>query len=159
MLSCQKIVSNGWTLQLGDIIRGAFLEADALDRKQGPLHSSLPPGRIPRVPDGSVIHILRNIYGLNDAPQRCWKKFVAAMTSIGFVRSTFDVCVCALRGTVGNLQGILCVHADDTICGGSGSLFSKALTTLQNSMERNVHQMCVQWYHARKLHVPDPIAR
>ena len=38
MLSCQMIVSNGWNLQLDDI-RGAFLEADALDRKQGPLFS------------------------------------------------------------------------------------------------------------------------
>ena len=43
MLSCQMIVSNGWELQLGDI-RGAFLEADALDRKKGSLSSSLPPG-------------------------------------------------------------------------------------------------------------------
>ena len=33
MLSCQMIVSNGWNSQLGDI-RGAFLEADALDRKR-----------------------------------------------------------------------------------------------------------------------------
>ena len=37
--------------------------------------------------------ILGNIYGLNDAPQRWWKKFDAVMTSIGFVRSTFDLCV------------------------------------------------------------------
>ena len=51
------IVSSGWNLQLGDI-RGAFLEADALDRKQGPLYSSLPPGGIPGVPDGAVILFL-----------------------------------------------------------------------------------------------------
>ena len=62
------IVSNGWNLQLGDI-RGASLEADALDKKQGPLYSSLPPERIPEVPDGSVILILGNIYGLNDAEE------------------------------------------------------------------------------------------
>ena len=75
MLSCQMIVSNGWDLQLGDI-RGAFLEADALDRKKGSLYSSLPSGGIPGVPDGSVILILGNIYGLNDAPQRWWKKLM-----------------------------------------------------------------------------------
>ena len=61
MLSCQMIVSNGWNLQLGDI-RRAFLEADALDRKQGPLYSSLLSGGIPGVPDGAVILILGNIY-------------------------------------------------------------------------------------------------
>ena len=56
-LLCQMIVSNGWSQQLGDI-RGAFLEADSLDRKQGPLYSSLPPGRIPRVPDDAAIQHL-----------------------------------------------------------------------------------------------------
>ena len=75
MLSCQMIVSNGWELQLGDI-RGAFLEADALDRKKGSLYSSLPPGGIPEVPDGAVILILGNIYVLNDAPQRWWKNLM-----------------------------------------------------------------------------------
>ena len=49
-----------------------------------------------------MILILGNIYGLND------------------VR-----CVC-----VYTLEGILCVHVDDTNCGGSCYLFSKALTTL-----------------------------
>ena len=131
MLSCQMIVSNGWNLQLR-AVWGAFLEADALDRMQGPLYSSLPPGGTAGVPDGSVILILGNIYGLNDAPQRWWKKFDAVMTSIGFFRSTFDVCVYALKGTVGNLEGIFCVHVDDTNCGGSGSMFSKALTALRH---------------------------
>ena len=61
--------------------------------KKGSLYSSLPPGRIPGVPDGAVILILGNIFGLNDAPQRWWKNFDAVMTSIGFTRSTCDVCV------------------------------------------------------------------
>ena len=92
------ILSNGWNLQLRDI-RGAFLEVDALDRKQGPLYSSLPPGGIPGVPDGAVILILGNIYGLNDAPQRWWKKFDAVMTPIGFIRSTFETLSEALLET------------------------------------------------------------
>ena len=54
--SCQIIVSDGWDLQLGDI-RGAFLEADALDRKKGSLYSSLPLRGIPGVPDGSAMHL------------------------------------------------------------------------------------------------------
>ena len=69
MLSYQMIASDGWDLQLGDI-RGAILEADALDRKKRSLYSSIPPGGIQGVPDGEVILILGNIYGLNDAPQR-----------------------------------------------------------------------------------------
>ena len=39
----RTLSSNGWDLQLGDI-QGAFLEADALDRKKESLYSSLPPG-------------------------------------------------------------------------------------------------------------------
>ena len=42
VLSSHMIVSNGWNLQLGDI-RCSFLEADSLDREQGPLYLSLPP--------------------------------------------------------------------------------------------------------------------
>ena len=85
------------------------------------------------MPDGAVIVILGHIYGSNDAPQRWWKKFDAVMTSIGFSRSTFYVCVYTLRGTVsGNLEGILTVLVDDTICHGSGSLFSRALSNLRH---------------------------
>ena len=69
--------------------------------------------------------------GLNDAPQRWWKKFDAVMTSIGFTRSTFDVCVYVHRNAGESLGGILCVHVDDTICGGSGPSFSTALATLR----------------------------
>ena len=43
----QMIASSGWNVHLGDI-RGAFLEADALDRKQGALYSSLFCGENPR---------------------------------------------------------------------------------------------------------------
>ena len=42
------------------------------------------------------------------------------------------VCVCIHRGAVSNLEGILCVHVDDTICGGSVSLFSESLTVLRH---------------------------
>ena len=92
VLSCQMIVCNGWNIHLGDI-RSAFLKADYRDRKQEPLYSRLPPGGIRGVSDDAVILILGNIYGLNDAPQRWWKKFDAVMSSIGFSRSTSDVCV------------------------------------------------------------------
>ena len=85
MLSCQMIASNGWNLQLRDI-RYAFLEADALDRKtRTGVFLSGESG----VPDGSVILILGNIYGLNDAPQRWWKKFDATMHDIHRFRSEY----------------------------------------------------------------------
>ena len=42
------------------------------------------------------------------------------------------MCVHSLRGTVRNLERILCVHVDDTICSGSGSLFAKYLAALRH---------------------------
>ena len=33
---------------------------------------------------------------------------------------------------MGNFEGILCVHVDDTICDGSGALFSQEPTTLRH---------------------------
>ena len=92
MSSCQILVGNGWSLQLGDF-RGAFWVADSRDREQGPLCSSLPLGGSLEMLYGVVILILGNIYGWNDAPQRWWKNFDAVMCSIGVSRSTFDVCV------------------------------------------------------------------
>ena len=35
-------------------------------------------------------------------------------------------------GTAGILERILCVHVDDTFCGGSGPWFSKALSNLRH---------------------------
>ena len=42
------------------------------------------------------------------------------------------MCVQSLRGADGNLEGISCVHVDVTICGESGSWFSKPLTPLRH---------------------------
>ena len=55
--SCRMIGSNGWNLRLGDA-RGASLETDSLNRKQGLLCSSLPSGGIPGVSDDVMISSL-----------------------------------------------------------------------------------------------------
>ena len=47
MLSCQVIVSSGCNIQLGDT-RGVFLEAEAVDGRQGPLYSNLLPEGVSR---------------------------------------------------------------------------------------------------------------
>ena len=46
MLTVQMIASHGWDLQLGDI-KGAFMEAPAPNRPDGPLFASLPRGGDP----------------------------------------------------------------------------------------------------------------
>ena len=68
--------------------------------------------------------------------------------------------------TVENLEGILCVHVDDTICGGSGSLFSESLTALSSfpvsevaSWGRHVllFQLCAEQRHQRDHDFPNRV--
>ena len=53
----QLIVSNKWTLAMGDI-KGAFLEAGPIAEKYKPLYSELPTGGILGIVEGSIIEIL-----------------------------------------------------------------------------------------------------
>ena len=116
MLSCQMIVNIGWDLQLETLEVRFWRQTLWIGR--GSLYSSLPPGQIPGVPDGSVILIVGNINGLKDAPQRWWKKIDALVTSSGFTRSTFAMCVSILSGALlETWKELLCVHVDDTVCG------------------------------------------
>ena len=80
-----------------------------------------------------------------------WKKFDAVRTSIGFVRSTFDVCPCSQRILLENLKGILCVHLDDATCGGSGSLFCKAVKTLRHRFPFRMWQVGEGMFCGSKL--------
>ena len=70
----QLLASNRWQLQLGDI-KGAFLEAGELPSKYRPLYAKMPPGGIPGVPFDSVIEVLGNVYGQNDAPVAWYRTF------------------------------------------------------------------------------------
>ena len=52
----QLLVSNHWTLQLGDV-KGAFMEAGPLDRRFTPLFAHQPAGGVPGLPSDSVIEV------------------------------------------------------------------------------------------------------
>ena len=130
-LVLQLIVSHQWTLGLGDI-KGAFLEANVLEQAlQNPVYAELPPGGVPGVPPGSLVQILGNIYGANDAPANWYKEFDEVTTKAGFTRSKFDSCLYWCYGPQGELQGVLGAHVDDTITGGQGSAYDKAIATLK----------------------------
>ena len=64
----QLIVNFGWSPDLGDI-KGAFLEADVSQQTSDkPVFAELPPGGAPGIAAGSLVQVLGNIYGANDAP-------------------------------------------------------------------------------------------
>ena len=127
----QMLVSNHWEMSLGDI-KGAFLEADVKAKAlANPVFAELPPGGVPGIEAGSLVQIMGNIYGANDAPQEWYCEFDRVATSAGFSRSKFDNCLYLCYGANNELQGILGAHVDDTITGGKGEIYEQAIRILR----------------------------
>ena len=127
----QLIVSHRWTMNLGDI-KGAFLEANVSEQlDQNPVFCELPPGGVPGVPPGSLVRVRGNVYGANDAPHNWYVEFNKVAQQCGFSQSRFDSCVYYCYNSAGNLEGVLGAHVDDTLTGGSGSTYERAITALK----------------------------
>jgi hypothetical protein len=92
----QLLSSLGWIMQLGDI-KGAFLEAGALEDRFRPLYAHHPPGGIPGVDSEAVIEIVGNLYGQNDAPAAWFQTFDRELKALGWTPSAFDACLYHLR--------------------------------------------------------------
>lgn len=69
-LVLQLAASHNWSLTIADI-EGAFLQGDSLKREDGDVYVELPPGGIPGLPEGTLLKLLKPVYGLSDAP-RAW---------------------------------------------------------------------------------------
>ena len=91
-LILQMIASNRWKMHLG-YIKGAFLEANVRQKAlDNPVFAELPPGGVRGVEPGSLIQVLGNFYGANDAPHEWYCEFNRVALEAGFVRSKFDNC-------------------------------------------------------------------
>ena len=134
-LVLQILVSKGWMLQLGDI-KGAFLEAGALDQKFSPLYAHQPEGGVPGLSPDDVIEVIGNVYGSNDAPFNWWHTFDKEVQAGGWHKSQFDNCLYYLFDKAEGdaepqLVGILGAHVDDTITGGTGPTYQHAIERLK----------------------------
>ena len=128
----QVIASHRFTLQLGDVT-GAFLEADQMDRSNGPLFMSGPSNlNLPGFDPEQVFEVIKPIYGFNDSPQRWFGKFSKTVKKDGWIQSQLDHCVFFLwDGDV--LCGCLGVHVDDVLLGGRGQLFDSSVERLKKT--------------------------
>ena len=122
----QILASKKWVLQLGDV-KGAFLEAGPLQAKYSPLYAKQPPGGVPGLHPDDVIEVIGNVYG----PFKWYNTFDEYTRQVGFRRSQFDSCLYSLRDAEKNLCGVLGAHVDDTIAGGSGEQYEKAIQALK----------------------------
>ena len=129
-LILQIIASKRWTLCLGDI-KGAFLEAGPLAKQFRPLYAKQPNGGVPGLDPNDVIEVTGNVYGSNDAPFNWYSTFDQAAIELGWSRSQFDSCLYYLRDSSGELCGVMGSHVDDTITGGSGTIYDAAVSKLK----------------------------
>lgn len=90
----QTIASMGFTLQLGDV-KGAFLEADKLERASGPLYLRQPARGLPGLLPGQLLEVLKPLYGFNDSPQNWFRKFLKTLVQKGWQQSNLDASTAA----------------------------------------------------------------
>ena len=134
-LVMQVIASMCFQLQLGDVT-GAFLESDNLKRETGTLYMDSPNANLPGFEAGQLFEVIRPMYGLNDAPQRWFRKFRDTALSLRWIQSKLDPCVFLLWSqdeTKPRLVGILGVHVDDVLLGGCGKDFEDSINELKKT--------------------------
>ena len=126
----QTIASHQFEMQLGDVT-GAFLEGDEIERPTGKLFMAPPRNfDLPGYDSEQLFEVIKPIYGFNDSPQRWFTKFDKTVKMDNWKRSKLDHCIYFLWDQ-GRLCGVLGVHVDDVILGGSGSRFSESLKRLR----------------------------
>ena len=111
--------------------QGAFLEAGPLPERYRPLYAEQPEGGIPGLDPEDVLEVTGNMYGANNAPQEWYRAFDAEARAVGFQRSSFDSCLYFFRSTSGSLAGALGAHVDDTMTGGEGPEYQRAIEKLK----------------------------
>ena len=128
----QLIASYKFKMQLGDVT-GAFLEADDMVRSEGKLYMSGPTTYpLPGYDKEQLFEVIRPIYGLNDSPQNWFNKYRQTVREQGWIPSQLDPCVFFLwEGQ--RLAGVMGVHVDDVVIGGSGKFFEQQLQSLRST--------------------------
>ena len=69
------------------------------------------------ITEGAVVELVKCVYGLSDAPRAWWESFSKTAQSLGLKQSELDLCV--FLWFENSLQGILSLHVDDMVLGGS----------------------------------------
>lgn len=128
----QLIVSHRWTMKLGDI-KGAFRSQCQRSTVSQSCVCWLPPGGVPGIEPGSLVQVTGNIYGANYAPHTWYMwNLTKTATERGFTRSKFDSCLYFCYGVDGKLEGVLGAHVNDTITGGHGQHYERAVAQLRS---------------------------
>ena len=130
MLLLQLIASKGWQLRSFDI-RAAFLQGKPQSDRTLAIEPVSELVEALQLAANEVCKLEKGAYGLIDAPYQWFLAISEALKDLGFTQSPFDPCKFLLyHHETGNLEGILGLHVDDGICGGS-NYFAKKLDVLE----------------------------
>lgn len=130
MMILQVIASNGWKLIISDV-EGAFLQGENLVRKNGKIYVKLPADKIPGCDGSEVVELVKCVYGLVDAPRHWWKCFSGTLKELGMRQSELDPCTFHWYYE-GVLAGVVALHVDDMVIGGSDMFHEKVLLKLRD---------------------------
>ena len=83
-ITLQMLASNRWGTKIGDV-EGAFLKGDQLQRESGRVLVRLPGTGVPGVPDGSIVELLKPVYGPADAPKAWFDTLTTTLRHLGCV--------------------------------------------------------------------------
>eukprot|EP00435_Cladocopium_sp_Y103_P018074 s4573_g4.t1 len=131
MLLLQLIASMGWQLSSFDI-KAAFLQGKTQADRTLAIEPVPELIQALQLSTNEVLKLEKGAYGLVDAPYLWYQAISEELIKLGFSQSPFDPCQFLLRHhQTGNLEGILGLHVDDGICGGSQYFLEKI-----NQLER-----------------------
>ena len=125
----------GWTLGTFDVA-DAFLSGENNSRR---LYVRPPREGIPGVPDGSLLELVKGVFGLKESPRLWWLKLQKTVLDCGFtavrgVPGVFLFKEPAKGQSTGQVVGMLVVHVDDGCWAGTGPHFERAQTKLRKGL-------------------------
>eukprot|EP00435_Cladocopium_sp_Y103_P022606 s1610_g5.t1 len=144
MIALQTISSHSWRLRSFDI-KAAFLQGQP---QEGRIIAVDPVPELRKalaMKPQEICKLNKSAYGLIDAPYLWYCALVSELVRLGFETSPFDPCCFVLRskptnGHPGKLEGILGVHVDDGIGGGS-EYFEEKIRQLEQKFAFGSHKI------------------
>ena len=103
--------SQGWAVHHMDV-KSAFLNGVLQEQ----VYVEQPPGFVLRGHENKVLHLVKALYGLRQAPRAWYAKLDSSLIELGFQRSTFEHTV-YLRDT-GDRRLVVGVYVDDLVITG-----------------------------------------
>ena len=129
MMCLQIIAGKKWDLIISDV-EGAFLQGEPMVRNKGKIYVRLPKDGVPGYGKECLAELVKCVYGLCDAPRSWWESFSKTLKNLGMRQSELDPCTYYWYHE-GELQGLVALHVDDMIIGGSEEFHEKVLFQLR----------------------------